>query len=469
MSRMKGKWAQGIQPRNFAWIIKDHLAVCERPGGYGPNHRRVRRQEEIIWIREQGFGLRRVDHPVAPQPPQLRRARRGLPPPAVRHEPTTPQTCCSPLYPELHELLGDGTKVVIHGDEVGDRIAGLIGGYIRWTGLVPERPETISIVERITGRQLDPFGRGLVALADELPGAGPPDRRPTPDSVAGADARRIEIRGLRAARASSARCPRSSERAAALRARPRHRGRPVGRRRVRRPRRHARLRRSPWPWPSGSSATEQRTSSSASPSASPTSVLALDRVDGRPRHRSASCGRRCRQDVATSARHHRGAPAMTRAFLALGSNLGDRRCLPARRRRSPCTSVVAVSSVYETDPVGGPDGQGPYLNMVVAARHRALAAGAPRRCAERLEPRGRARCAIVRWGPAHPRRRHHLDRRRHARRARPPDTASALAGATVRPGPARRSSPPTSCLPAGTTPSTTSACTRWVLSPPLSR
>jgi hypothetical protein len=52
---MKGKWAQGIQPRNFAWILKDKLAVCERPGGYGANHRRVRRQEEIIWIREQGF------------------------------------------------------------------------------------------------------------------------------------------------------------------------------------------------------------------------------------------------------------------------------------------------------------------------------------------------------------------------------------------------------------------------------
>ena len=52
---MKGKWAQGIQPRNFAWVMKGKLAVCERPGGYGANHRRVRRQEEIIWIREQGF------------------------------------------------------------------------------------------------------------------------------------------------------------------------------------------------------------------------------------------------------------------------------------------------------------------------------------------------------------------------------------------------------------------------------
>ena len=51
----KGKWAQGIRPRNFRWVIADRLAVCERPGGYGANHRKVRRQEEIIWVREQGF------------------------------------------------------------------------------------------------------------------------------------------------------------------------------------------------------------------------------------------------------------------------------------------------------------------------------------------------------------------------------------------------------------------------------
>ena len=52
---VKGKWAQGIVPRNFKWVIKDQFAVCERPGGYGDNHRRVRREEEIIWVKQQGF------------------------------------------------------------------------------------------------------------------------------------------------------------------------------------------------------------------------------------------------------------------------------------------------------------------------------------------------------------------------------------------------------------------------------
>ena len=52
---MKGKWAAGIPPRNFTWVVQDQLAVSERPGGFAPNHRRVRRQEEIIWLRNQGF------------------------------------------------------------------------------------------------------------------------------------------------------------------------------------------------------------------------------------------------------------------------------------------------------------------------------------------------------------------------------------------------------------------------------
>ena len=54
---------------------------------------------------------------------------------------------------------------------------------------------------------------------------------------------------------------------------------------------------------------------------------------------------------------------MTRAFLGLGSNLGDR-AGHLRAAVDALDDVVAVSPVYETDPVGGPE-QGPYLNLVV--------------------------------------------------------------------------------------------------------
>ena len=58
---------------------------------------------------------------------------------------------------------------------------------------------------------------------------------------------------------------------------------------------------------------------------------------------------------------------MTRAYLALGSNLGDRisylqGAIDGLLRAG--VRVVAVSRVYETDPVGGPP-QDSYLNAVV--------------------------------------------------------------------------------------------------------
>ncbi len=58
-----------------------------------------------------------------------------------------------------------------------------------------------------------------------------------------------------------------------------------------------------------------------------------------------------------------------RCVLGLGSNLGDRmeylQAAVDTLTDAPDLSPVAVSPVYETEPVGGPDGQGPYLNAVL--------------------------------------------------------------------------------------------------------
>ena len=85
-----------------------------------------------------------------------------------------------------------------------------------------------------------------------------------------------------------------------------------------------------------------------------------------------------------------------RAFLALGSNLGDRRAyLASAIRRLP--DVVAVSHLYETDPMGGPPGQGSYLNCVVELR----TVRTPRELlavAQAAEAAAR-RLRTQRWGP----------------------------------------------------------------------
>lgn len=163
----KGKWAQGIQPRHFHWIIQDQLAVCERPGGFGANHRKVRRQEEIIWIREQGFdyvvsvssaphnlhnydelGVRWLHWPFPHQEDLLSYLERS--------------------YGELRRLLAERRRLVMHQDELSERLCGILAGYLVWSGMLPQPPQAIVAVERLTGRQLGAEGRGIVGEAARL-------------------------------------------------------------------------------------------------------------------------------------------------------------------------------------------------------------------------------------------------------------------------------------------------------------
>lgn len=86
---------------------------------------------------------------------------------------------------------------------------------------------------------------------------------------------------------------------------------------------------------------------------------------------------------------------MARAFLALGSNLGDREAY-IRDAVAAMPDVVAMSEIYETEPVG-PEGQGPYLNAVVELDTEL----SPRELLElcrRLEAHA-GRVRTERWGP----------------------------------------------------------------------
>ena len=68
----------------------------------------------------------------------------------------------------VRELITHGHKVIVHGDELGDRIVGIMGGYIRWAGLVEDSTKAIAMTERLTGRQLDPFARDVIMTAADL-------------------------------------------------------------------------------------------------------------------------------------------------------------------------------------------------------------------------------------------------------------------------------------------------------------
>jgi 2-amino-4-hydroxy-6-hydroxymethyldihydropteridine diphosphokinase len=90
--------------------------------------------------------------------------------------------------------------------------------------------------------------------------------------------------------------------------------------------------------------------------------------------------------------------AVRRAFIGLGSNLGDRRATLAAAVEGlrAAGDVTAVSPLYETEPVGGPDDQGPYLNLVVEL----ATTDSPRQLLVRCQALEQAahRVRTVRWG-----------------------------------------------------------------------
>jgi hypothetical protein len=169
---MRGKWAEGIEPRRFHWILKGKLAVCERPGGYGQHHRRVRRMEEIIWIRRNDFDrvVSLIDSPHNLHNYDEHEL-------AYVHRPMVHGDQLAHVlektYRDFNNLIDAGEKLLVHHEELGDTVCGVIAGYLVWNGMVTPPPRAITVVEQITGRVLGPEGRELVSIAAQLPTAAP--------------------------------------------------------------------------------------------------------------------------------------------------------------------------------------------------------------------------------------------------------------------------------------------------------
>lgn len=164
---MNGRWAAGITPRNFTWLIRDSLAVSERPGGYARNHRRVRRQEEIVWLKVNGF-TRVVSLLCSPHNLHAYEEMDV----GWAHLPfgpsTDPKALLPDLYARLDAWLGDGERVLVHQEELGDRLMGVLAGYLLWAAKLSSGAHAIVAVEQMVRRPMGPDGRAIVGLACEL-------------------------------------------------------------------------------------------------------------------------------------------------------------------------------------------------------------------------------------------------------------------------------------------------------------
>jgi hypothetical protein len=145
-------------------VIKDRLGAGERPGGFARNHRKVRRQEELIWLGVNGFthvvslldsthnlhayeeaGIEYVHVPIGPRDELGARV--------------------LAIYETLAKLLDDPTeKLFVHHEEFGDRLLGVLAGYLIYAGLVNSGPHALSIMEKLTSKSLGAEGREIVAV-----------------------------------------------------------------------------------------------------------------------------------------------------------------------------------------------------------------------------------------------------------------------------------------------------------------
>lgn len=152
----------GLQPRSLSWILPHRLAIGERPGGYGTTHRRIRREEEITWLKKQGFVavvslLPGTNNLQAYDEAGLR----------FFHLPVTwddVESRLDAIFREFDQVaLREESKTYVHGDDVDDLLVGICGAYMLHLGLVQNHPSAVATIEAATGRPLGPEGRAIVA------------------------------------------------------------------------------------------------------------------------------------------------------------------------------------------------------------------------------------------------------------------------------------------------------------------
>lgn len=154
----------GLKPREFCWVIQGRLAVSERIGGYGIQHRRVRREEEILWLKEEA-GVNTIFSLLGGMQNLASYRDSGF---DVRGEPLmgeyeTPDV--QRVFDGLDDALSDSQAVLlVHRDLVDDTVAGVLAGYLVYSRLVEDPILAAALIQEILKRPLGPEGRSLIPV-----------------------------------------------------------------------------------------------------------------------------------------------------------------------------------------------------------------------------------------------------------------------------------------------------------------
>lgn len=156
------KLITGLKPRGFVWVIADRLAVSERIGGIGFQHRRVRRDEEIAWLTDEAE-ITVVVSLLTGNQNVTAYTEGGLETLVVPIQGSIGRSHRRPVFEALTTALSDPrARVLIHREIIDDGLAGLLGGYLLDAGFISDPVLAVAVIQEILGRPLGPLGRSLI-------------------------------------------------------------------------------------------------------------------------------------------------------------------------------------------------------------------------------------------------------------------------------------------------------------------
>jgi hypothetical protein len=163
-----GRMVAGLKPRGFTWVIANRLAVSERVGGSGFQHRRVRREEEITWLVEEA-GINTVVSMLPGNQNVQAYREAGIATYAIPFGATLEPGDVEVFHTTLQKAMGRSrSKVLVHREIIDDTVGGLLGGYLVVSGLVTDPILALAVIQQILSRALGPEGRSLIpATADQ--------------------------------------------------------------------------------------------------------------------------------------------------------------------------------------------------------------------------------------------------------------------------------------------------------------
>jgi len=155
----------GLKPRDFVWVIADRLGTAEHIGGHGFQHRRVRREEELAWLKSEGITA--VVSLLAGNQNLASYESMGL---SVVHQPLDEDYTLDDVQ-EVFEALAaaltdPSARVLIHRDHLDETIAGILAGYLVHSRMIDDPIIAAAVIQEILGRPLGPEARAMIPAAD---------------------------------------------------------------------------------------------------------------------------------------------------------------------------------------------------------------------------------------------------------------------------------------------------------------